>query len=542
MITLTLLVLGALAWLAHRASRTDAPAPRALEAALTSRWIVGAVFVATFCLLWLQWGMWAAPPVVHDELAYVLQARIFAHGRWANPAPPLPAFFEQPHVLVEPRVAAKYFPGHSLLLALGALVGWLPLAPLLLQATVGALTFVLGRRLAPAWVALLAWSIWMLDPLVLYFGPSYFSESTTTAAWLAGWYALLQWRTTRRLPWLLALAFFTGWGAITRPLTGLAYALPVAIVVLRDVVRQHRWRDLALAFVVGSAVIGILPLWSARTTGDWRVTPLARYTRDYMPYDLPGFGFDSTPPRRTLSRELTRINIIYGSFHRRHRPELLPAIAARRARELAVAVWGATRGIVGLFALLGLVTLGAEGAFAVATGVVLFVFYLSYATPAQWTLYYYETTPVLAYLTAAGIAWACALTRRGGSLRREWRSPRYAGILALAAPLLALPQIGMFNYLRLQHIEAAELRDDWTRRVAEIPAARAVLFVRYRYTHNPHVAWVVNPDDPPSARVWTVFDRGPAENRRLLARIPDRAPYMFDEVVGRVRPFDPRTD
>src|SRR2546423_577932 len=44
----------------------------------------------------------------HDELAYVLQSRIFAAGHLAAPAPPLPEFFEQLHVLVTPRLAPKY--------------------------------------------------------------------------------------------------------------------------------------------------------------------------------------------------------------------------------------------------------------------------------------------------------------------------------------------------------------------------------------------------------------------------------------------------
>jgi hypothetical protein len=36
--------------------------------------------------------------VIHDEIAYVLQANIFAHFRWSAPSPPIPAFFEQAHV------------------------------------------------------------------------------------------------------------------------------------------------------------------------------------------------------------------------------------------------------------------------------------------------------------------------------------------------------------------------------------------------------------------------------------------------------------
>ncbi len=41
-------------------------------------------------------------PVVHDEFAYLLGARTFAEGRLTNASPPLPEFFESPHVLVVP--------------------------------------------------------------------------------------------------------------------------------------------------------------------------------------------------------------------------------------------------------------------------------------------------------------------------------------------------------------------------------------------------------------------------------------------------------
>ena len=135
--------------------------------------------------------------MVHDEMAYLLQAEIFARGRWALASPPMPEFWEQPHVLVVPMLAAKYFPGHSLVLAVGALLGWPPLMPLVLQATSAVLLFVLGRRLANGGVALLAWVIWLTTPMVLYLGPSYFSEGTTTVCWLAGWFTLLRWREAR---------------------------------------------------------------------------------------------------------------------------------------------------------------------------------------------------------------------------------------------------------------------------------------------------------------------------------------------------------
>ena len=51
--------------------------------------------IITALVTWWLWGTLSATPYVHDEVALVLQARIFATFRWAAPSPPLPEFFEQ---------------------------------------------------------------------------------------------------------------------------------------------------------------------------------------------------------------------------------------------------------------------------------------------------------------------------------------------------------------------------------------------------------------------------------------------------------------
>src|SRR6185295_1212626 len=148
--------------------------------------------IVTAVIVWWVWGETSPRPTVHDEASYVLQADIFARFRWTAPTPPLPEFFEQPHVLVVPAVASKYPPGHALLLALGAFLHFPPLVPLLLSAATAALIALLATRLTNAWVALLTWVIWLTTPLVLRYQPAYFSEVTTSAVVLASWWCLLE--------------------------------------------------------------------------------------------------------------------------------------------------------------------------------------------------------------------------------------------------------------------------------------------------------------------------------------------------------------
>jgi hypothetical protein len=542
-ITLTIVAILLVAVLAHVSGGRTMQERERLAHSLDSQAILGWVFLTTFGVLWYSWASWNPIPVVHDEMAYVFQAQVFARGMWALPAPPFPAFWEQPHFLIEPTVTVKYFPGHSLVLAVGALVGWMALMPLVLQSGIAVLLYVLARRVSSGAVALLAWIIWLLSPMVLYFGASYFSEATTTICWLLGWYALLEWRSTRKLHWLLAVAFVTGWDAITRPLTGLAYAIPIGIVVLRDVIAGRRWRDLVLATMVGVAVIGILPLWSAHTTGNWRVTPLTLYTRLYMPYDTPGFGLITTPPAHALTPDVMELNKVYSAFHVTHLPGNLPEIFGQRLRFLAISTWGATSGLLGVFAFLGLLTVSAEVAFAVGSGFLLIVMYLAYATPAQWTLYYYETVPAFTYLNAAGLAWAASMIGRPRgtppSPSFTWRSRRWTRALVAGAMVIMLPGIIALRKIHIQHKNDRRFLTLFEELLQSIHEPKAILFVRYAETHNPHVTFVRNVANPGTERVWVVRDRGDAENLRLLASVPDRKPFLFDEYRGLMFVYTP---
>ena len=545
MITLTVLAIGFLYCTARLAGRTPEARPGLIERFLASRGVVMAVFTATFAVMWYSWASSHPMPGVHDEMAYVLQAQIFAGGNWALPSPPLPGFWEQPYVLLQPAVAAKYFPGHALVLALGAMVGWTALMPLVLQSTAGALLFVLARRVAEGGVALLAWMLWLSTPMALYFGPSYYSEATTVVCWLAGWYALLRWRGARVTSWLLVVAFCVAWGALTRPLTGLAYAIPVCVVVGRDVLVTRRWRDLLLAATLGVAVFGLIPLWSAHTTGDWRVTPLALYTREFMPFDVPGFGLLGPPPSHPLTPEMARLDDALRVAHAHHFPSSLPAALVSRARYLWESVWGVSSGVLSVFAVFGLLTLSAETAFAVGSGVWLLLVYLLFATPAKWTLYYYESVPAFAYLTAAGLAWAASLVGRPRgvppSTSFSWRAPRYTRALAASAFAFALPGIVALRLIHLQHITERRDLSRFAALVASLPGDKAVVFVRYAPDHDAHVTFIRNSAAPPRERVWVVYDRGDLENAHFLDLAPGRTAFLFDESLGRTYAYDPHT-
>jgi hypothetical protein len=77
--------------------------------------------------------------------------------------------------------------------------------------------------------------------------------------------------------------------------------------------------------------------------------------------------------------------------------------------------------------------------------------------------------------------------------------------------------------------------------IAQLPAEKAIVFVRYGPEHNPHLSLLYNEPDLPSARRWIVYDRGP-DNLRLMRAAPDRAPFLFDEARNAIYPFVPARD
>jgi hypothetical protein len=484
--------------------------------------LLGAVSAAVTFWVW-SGGDFA--PRFHDESAYLLQAGIFAEGRWSEPSPPLPEFFEQFHILVVPTRAAKYPPGHALLLAPGALVRAPAAVPLLLVAGTAALLFVLTRRFAGERAAFLAWIVWTMAPAGLRQRSSYFSELTTSFLWLAVWWAILKWRDTDRPIWLGAAAFGASWGAITRPLTMLLFGVPLATVVLVRLVKRRRIRDVPAAAIAAILPLLLIPLWSLRTIGSWSTTPLAAYTRAYLPFDVPGFGSDTTPPERTLPGCMRGLPPIFQRVHREHKLDALPRILQERVTAVLLDAFGSGR-ILFAFALLGATLMPRDGIFALITGVFLLAGYLIYAHLATWSIYYLEVQPVLA--AATGIGLSAAIGALPGNLPRV-----AAALLVLALAIFAILDVAS---VRSEKERSGPRSKRLRAALASLPEARSsVVFVRCTPGADPHEALVQNGPGLERARIWLVHDLG-ERNRDLRSLRPGRDSYLYDETHGRLTP------
>lgn len=509
------LLFGALLWMLGR-RRLRVPEP--FTAALSSRpapIVAGAISAG---ILLVVWRSPAAPQPVHDEQAYVLQAQIFARLQWTGEPPPIPEFFEQTHVFVEPRLAAKYPPGNSLMLVPGIWLGLPGLMPMFFTAAAGGLLFAIVRRLTDPWLAALTWLLWSTSSIGLYWRASYYSQNLDTALWMLSLWGLLRWQAESRRLWLIVVACGFALMYLTRPLTAVALAAPAALVVFAVVWRRRLFGQAVVALAAAAPVLLLNPLWHQKTLGDWRVNPYSEYSRQYMPFEKPGFGVDRARPVRPATLPHIWIEQEFLPLHQQHQLEAIPVILMARVIALGLTLGEHWRlGLVLLF-IWGAIRARGAVAFGVISLVCVVLAHLVYAHPAQWTVYYTEAFPVFCFVAAL------ALMRLARTvLKVEERG---------AHPVVLLGSILISAFLVMDVLRArdrSDVRNGFHRHarsvLASLPKEPAVVFVQYAPDHPFRHSLVVNSPDYRTAPVWMVYDLG-ADNERLLA-ITDRAAYVL---------------
>ena len=468
---------------------------------------------------------------VHDEAAYLLQARIFATFHWYAPARPLPQFFEQFHVFVTPVLAAKYPPGQSLLMVPGVWLGMPALVPVILAGVTGVFVYLLALRLSNEWVALLTWLLWTTSRGVLRFLPTYLSQTTTCALWVAGWWALLKWRETAERRWLIVLAMCIGWGTITHPYTWILFAIPTAVVVTVIAGRRRLWRDLKPGIVIGIACLAILGVQSQRITGSAFRSPWTLYSETYFPMDGFGLRTSRAQPLRELPQDMQVWGDRLRALHEQYTLRNLPYQFSRRLIIIAGDAWGLGRWVLALFALLGVASASTEVLFALASCAIVIGGFLFFVFYPGWSAYYVQLLPVFAYITALGLWRAFALVRspplRAGQVSSAVSSPGTALAVLLFLILTIPQQAEAVSWGREYQLDRRREQVSFRSGVSKLPGKRIVVFVRYGPNHNVDRSLVVNAPDLDAMRVWAVHDRG-LDDLQLIRLAPDRIPYLFD--------------
>ena len=249
--------------------------------------LVGGLGLALSAGIW-----WIRPPLptVWDEFGYLLSADTFAHGRIANPPHPLWRHFETIHVLHQPTYASKYPPLYGLVLALGSALGGGPGAGIWISGALAgaALVWMLRGWLPGRW-ALAGGALFLLhEGIQVNWGGTYWGGMASILGGALVFGALP--RILRREAPVDAAALATGLIVLanSRPFVGLALSLPVAVVLLRHVLRSDGPRRARLAVRVGLPCVALLGLgagamaaYALRVTGDPWLLPWVHYERTY---------------------------------------------------------------------------------------------------------------------------------------------------------------------------------------------------------------------------------------------------------------------
>jgi hypothetical protein len=428
-------------------------------------------------------------------------------------------------VFVTPVLASKYPPGHSLVLVPGIWLGIPALMPLIMNGAAGALIFAHARRLRGAWVALFTWLFWVSAPGTLQYRASYLSQNTTIVLWLLALWSLREWMSSGLRRWLVLLAICLGLGAITRPMTMFALSLPITFVFLRRVIRTRRWGDLVLASAVGCLFLALGVVWSVRTIGEWKTTPYRQYSRVYFPYEWTGFGARPDTALRPLLPGMASFDRQFRRMHAEHRVRTLPDALVGRLGAIFEDQWRGS-GVLKILALLGALALCSGGVFAVVSAAALVAAHLFMAHFSSWTVYYLEIQPVLSLLLAIGLCGVVASSLLPFDALVRNRLARSA-CLVLFLLLGAALAWRVAEARESRRIDAATILA-FREKVDRLPEPKVIVFVRYSAAHNPHRNLVVNEPDLRDMKAWIVHDLGD-RNDRLIARAPERIPYLYDE-------------
>jgi hypothetical protein len=236
-----------------------------------------------------------------DTAAYVFQAKLFAQGMIAAPAPPDFGFSPSPHINVYDGLWFSKYPfGTSLLLGLAT---WLGVPSLLPPLTTGlTLLFFFGFvcELSGRRVAMLALLFAALSPAVLIIGATQLSQSTNRLCIAIFLWTLLRSLREESLARSAALAaaagLALGYSFNTRPLVAVVFASVGALIVLIGFpVPPRKARAASVAIIALLAflpMLGLLLAWNAYFMGDpWKLPYHALQAADRMGFGLRGEGY-----------------------------------------------------------------------------------------------------------------------------------------------------------------------------------------------------------------------------------------------------------
>jgi hypothetical protein len=481
--------------------------------------------VAAMTSVYRTWGGLDRPGLYHDEKAYLLQSRIYADLKFAEPSPPVPELWEQVHVFTQPAFASRYPPGFPAVLALGTAVGKPGLIPLLCAGATAAVLFLLGSSLLGTGTAFVATGLWLAAPVNIKWRAAYFSESLTGLLWLLWSWTALRYRRDGRRADLIATSLLAACCALTRPATAAALALPIPFIVWPRLRTAIGRRDALVAGVIGLALFAIVPAWNNAVLHDWRTVPYTEYSVRTYPFDLPTLNTDWSPPPRALPPDMQALGDVQRKTYEGRSVAVLARDVVSRMDAAAKDALPGGLSWLRFLAPIGLLLAGSLGIWALASFVLLVLSHILMPHEREWTIYYLDVFPVV----AAGVVLAV-------------RAALYQLAAVRNAPLMrgssAGVAVGALLILCGQLVWRAPRVDDhaWSTRevflrsgLCALPDGPKTVFVQARPDASPHHGIIENDPRWDRSDTWVVRYWDSTRTRLLIDAAPERVPYFYDE-------------
>ena len=461
-------------------------------------------------------------PHVPDEVIYLLQAKYFAHGMLAMPAPPVPAAFDIDIMYYEPhRWFSPAPPAWSAVLALGVLAG----VPWLVNPLLGGFNLLLAHKLFsdlyPQRVARFATVLLAFSPWFVFMAMNFMTHSLTlTFALLAAVGVSAVRRSARPRLWVMfGSGLAIGAVSLIRPLEGLAVAIVLGLWSLWS--PGKRWRFSPSAVLTAGAVAGgalVFP-YNQRLTGSPLVYPIMRYTDTYYGKGTNDLGFganrglgwpglDPFPGHGAIdvvvnaNLNTTAINVELLGWATGSLIALFFLLARGRLRRPDWALLGAVFVVVGLHS-----------------------FYWFSGGPDFGARYWYLVIIPLIVLTARGVdELAASVGDNVDGPRSNWWRP-YLGALALSAIALIafIPWRAVDKYR-----DYRGMRPDVRRLASSLHFGRSLVLVRGRRHPDYASAAAYNPVDLHADAPIYAWDVSPGDRRQLLSTYADRSVWILD--------------